>query len=162
MSKSLFEIEKNLSSIFQELEENGGELTPELKESLALSKEELKEKSINYVHYIQKLENDLVLASAYEIKVKEFKARKQKAIDRLKESLLDAVTAFGDIEADIFTIKTRKSESVEIIDEAALPMYCFESKVVRTVSKTKIKDLIKSEGSVPGAELKTNFNLSIK
>ena len=44
MGKSIFDIDRELLDIFEELEENGGELTPEIEEKLKLNEEE-REKS---------------------------------------------------------------------------------------------------------------------
>ena len=41
MGKSIFDIDKELLDIFEELEENGGELTPEIEEKLKLNEEEI-------------------------------------------------------------------------------------------------------------------------
>jgi hypothetical protein len=161
-NKSLFAIEQELVNLFAQLEESGGEASPEIQEQLAITREQLKHKSLNYVHYIKKLEQDLELAKVYEEQVAAFKKRKQKTIERLKESLLDAAKFFGDIETEIFTIKTRKSESVEITDESALPMFVYKTETVRKIDKAKIKEAIKAGQQISGAEIRTNLNLSIK
>lgn len=161
-NKSLFAIQSDLQLIFDELEEAGGEITPELTQQLAISREELKVKSVNYVHFIKKLENDLELAAVYEQQLSTFKKRKQRAIDNLKESLLNAVKNFGDIEAEVFTIKTRKSEQVQVFDIDKLPVEFMAKKVTFSPDKAKIKELIKAGQEVPGAEIVQNVNLAIK
>lgn len=45
---SIYNITTELEDIFLELEENGGELTPELEERLAITQDNLKEKLNNY------------------------------------------------------------------------------------------------------------------
>lgn len=45
---SIYNITAELEDIFLELEENGGELTPELEERLAITQDNLKEKLNNY------------------------------------------------------------------------------------------------------------------
>ena len=49
MGKSIFDIDRELLDIFEELEENGGELTPEIEEKLKLNEEEITSKVKNYV-----------------------------------------------------------------------------------------------------------------
>jgi esterase/lipase len=151
VNKSLFAISSELKEIFNQLEESGGELTPELEQALQITKQELADKTLNYVHYIKKLESDLELTKVYEEQIKAFKSRKEKTIERLKEALLNAVEQFGEIETDIFKITTRKSEAVEVLDEDRIPMHYFNPKVS-----------IKKGGEVPGALLKQKKNLSIK
>jgi septum formation topological specificity factor MinE len=160
-NKSLFKIREDLAEVVNQIVEAGGEASPELLEQLTITREELQTKGLNYVHFIKKLENDLELAKVYEEQIEDFKRRKQNAITRLKESLLDAVNQFGDIETEIFKISTRKSESVSV-NEDELPMFYFRTKTVREIDKVKIKEAIKKGEIVPGAFMKENKNLSIK
>lgn len=161
-NKSLFAISSELTEIFNQLEESGGELTPELEQALQISKAELKSKSLNYVHYIKKLENDLELVKVYEEQLEAFKKRKERILERLKDSLKTAVEQFGEIEADIFKITTRKSESVEVINENEIPPQFYISMIVKTLDKKRVKEAIKNGEEVPGAIIKENKNLSIK
>lgn len=161
-TKSLFVIQESLLGLVRDIEEAGGECSPEQEAQLAISREELQTKSLNYVHYIKKLESDIELAKVYEEQVAQFKKRKEKLIERLKESLLVAVENFGDIETEIFKVTTRKSESVEVVDNDQIPMHYYESKMVTTLSKTKVKEALKKGEEVPGAILKVNKNLAIK
>jgi hypothetical protein len=160
--KSLFQITEDLAVVIGHIEEAGGVATPEQEEQLTISREELQSKGLNYVHFIKKLENDLELAKVYEEQIKQFKKRKETLIQKLKDHLLNAVTEFGDIETEIFKITTRKSESVEIVSEDKIPMYCYRSKTIKEIDKVKIKEELKKGQEVPGAILKENKNLAIK
>lgn len=160
--KSLFIINSELSSLISTIEENGGEVSPDQELQLKISRDELQVKSLNYIHYIKSLENDLELAKVYEEQVKQFKNRKIKLIDRLKESLLVAVINFGDIETEIFKITTRKSETVDVVSAEEIPMHFYNSKMVRTLDKIKVKEALKNGDVVPGCLLKENKNLAIK
>ena len=51
MGKSIFDIDREFLDIFEELEENGGELTPEIEEKLKLNEEEVISKVKNYVEF---------------------------------------------------------------------------------------------------------------
>ncbi|MBX9851855.1 MAG: siphovirus Gp157 family protein [Cytophagaceae bacterium] len=162
LSKSLFKIREDLAQLVNDIEESGGVVDEDQIKALQIGRNELQAKGLNYVHIIKKLENDLELAKIYEENIKAFKKRKENAIQRLKDSLLDAVNQFGDIETDIFKITTRKSESVEIVSEEELPMFCFRTKTEKVIDKVKIKEALKAGENVPGAELRVNKNLSIK
>lgn len=163
MSKSLFHINQELLQIFEALEESGGEVTPELQEALTIGRHELAVKAENYIHFLKNLEADLAKAKAYKEQIAAYEKRKQNTIDRLKGLLLDAVKSHGEIEAGIFTIKTRKSESITITDANLVPME-FTTIVPEslTISKERIKKAIKEGKEVPGAELTENLNLAIK
>jgi hypothetical protein len=161
-NKSLFIIQEDLRTLIETIEEAGGEVTEEQTKLLAISRTELQTKSLNYVHYIKKLENDLQLAEVYEDQIEQFKKTKKKLIEKLKESLLVAVDQFGDIETEIFKVTTRKSESVEIVDIDKISSDYLNKKTTYTVNKDKIKSAVKAGLEVHGAIVKENKNLSIK
>jgi len=162
MEKSLFAISQDLIQIWSELEENGGELTPEIEERLQLTQIELSVKAGNYVSFIKKLENEAeFLKETYQAKIQSEIKKREALAERLRDALLQAVQRFGDIQTDrLFKVTTRKSEAVEIIDESLVPNEFKTFKPV--ISKTDIKKAIKSGIKVEGAELKENINLMIK
>lgn len=162
MNKSLFQITEEQSYLLQIIEENEGELTPELEEALTLNQMGLEVKAESYIHVIKRLQADVQLAKDYEATAKAFRAKKEKAIERLEQALLNAVLRFDKIETGIHTVSTRKSESVEITDEQKLSTEYTTVKLVVTPNKTLIKSAIKAGKEVPGAVLKVNDNLSIK
>ena len=57
---NIYQISQELLAIFDELEENGGELTPELEEQLNITREEFKDKIKSYSNVVKMLENDIV------------------------------------------------------------------------------------------------------
>ena len=162
MEKSLFAISQDLLNIWSELEENGGELTPEIEERLQLTQTELSVKAGNYVSFIKKLENEAeFLKETYQAKIQSEIKKREALAERLRDALLQAVQRFGDIQTDrLFKVTTRKSEAVEIIDESLVPNEFKTFKPV--ISKTDIKKAIKSGIKVEGAELRENINLMIR
>lgn len=55
---SIFNIQQDLYAIFNSIEENEGEITPELEEVLTIKREEFSTKIQGYVAYIKQLELD--------------------------------------------------------------------------------------------------------
>ena len=94
---NIFEIKQELQTIFDELEENGGELTPELAEQLLIKQEEFKDKVEAYTNAIKLLEGDVALIKNEQKRLKELVDRKQKTIDKLKDIILLAVDQFGEV-----------------------------------------------------------------
>lgn len=160
--KSLFQINHEYMLLASELEETGGELTPELEQALTIHEAELSQKSENYLHVIRRLKADCDMAKQYEEQAKAFRKSKEKVIERLENALLDAAKLYGKFEAGISTISTRKSESIQITDIEKIPNEYLTRKVIESPDKGRIKDAIKSGETVPGAELVQNINLSIK
>ncbi len=161
-NKSLFQINTEYLQLANELEEMGGELTPEMESALAIHEAELSIKAENYLHVIRRMKADCDMAKAYEEQAKEYRKRKEKVIERLEIALLDAAKLYGKFDAGIQTVSTRKSEQVIITDQNVIPAEFLNRKVVETPDKTKIKSFLKNGSEVPGAELVTNQNLQIR
>ena len=95
MGKSIFDIDRELLDIFEELEENGGELTPEIEEKLKLNEEEITSKVKNYVEYINKLKADKAAIKAEKDRLAALDKSKDNTIKSLTNLVLYAINAFG-------------------------------------------------------------------
>lgn len=93
---NIYQIKQELLAIFDELEENGGELTPELEEQLNISQEEFKSKIKDYSNVVKMLENDIIDIKAEKARLNDLQKSKEKTIERLKKIMIDAVELFGD------------------------------------------------------------------
>jgi hypothetical protein len=141
-----------------------GEFTPELEQELAITQEQLQEKSLQYTYVIKNFESD---SQAIDNEIKRLKAMKEakdKAIDRMKEAVRNAMLASGidKIESSLFKLSLRRSEAVEVVNIEQLPDYCKEVKTTVTPNKLNIKAAIKAGQAVQGAVIIENYNLQIK
>lgn len=93
---NIFNIKQELLAIFDELEENGGELTPELEEQLNITQEEFRDKIKSYSNVVKMLENDIIDIKAEKARLNDLQKSKEKTIERLKKIIIDAVELFGD------------------------------------------------------------------
>ena len=93
---NIYQIKQELLSIFDELEENGGELTPELEEQLNITQEEFRDKIKSYSNAVKMLENDIIGIKAEKARLNDLQKSKEKTIERLKKIMIDAVELFGD------------------------------------------------------------------
>ena len=80
---NIFEISKELESVFDELEENGGELTDELEEKLSISQDEFRSKVDAYLSVIRHTESDVDCCDKEIKRLQAVKKSKQNAIERL-------------------------------------------------------------------------------
>ena len=161
---SLFRIKEEYLLILEELNETDGEITSEISDKLKINESDLKDKAINYAFYIKKLESDNKIVSDEISRLQEIKARNIKKIDSLESSITAAMIMFGidKVESPTLKLSLRKSEQVNISDESKLSDNFFTTKTTRAVSKSAIKDAIKSGADIVGAELVINQNLQIK
>lgn len=93
---NLYFIEQELLDIFDTLEDNGGELTPELEERLSIAQEDFKDKIENYTHVISKYNADINFIKSEQKRLKELADAKAKVVDRLSKIMIDAIDKFGD------------------------------------------------------------------
>lgn len=85
----------------------------------------------------------------------------QKKADALKQYLANALGG-EKFTADECVVSFRRSASVCVFDEQALPAAYITEKITRSPDKAAIKAAIKSGAEVPGAALVDNLNVQIK
>ena len=122
---SIFNIQQDLYSIFDSIEENEGEITPELEEALTIKREEFSTKIQGYVAYIKQLELDNKGIKEEIARLKDLQKSKEKTIDNLKKIMAIAIDAFGDtnksgtkfLDYGTGKVSIRKSDSIEVDEE---------------------------------------------
>lgn len=124
---SLFQISSELDSIFYEIEENGGEITPEIEEKLALTQDNFREKVGRYVEAIKSLDSDIDSCKKEKDRVMSYSKSKTLAKERLSKALITAIMNYGDTNAkgnkfvDLTTGKAQVRESKTIeLDEVLI------------------------------------------
>ena len=122
---SIFNIQQDLYAIFDSIEENEGEITPELEEVLTIKREEFSTKIQGYVAYIKQLELDNKGIKEEIARLKDLQKSKEKTIDNLKKIMAMAIDAFGDtnksgtkfLDYGTGKVSIRKSDSIEVDEE---------------------------------------------
>lgn len=122
---SIYNIQQDLLEIFDQIESNDGEITPELEEQLRISQDEFEDKIRSYTGIIHQLECDLGAIKDEKARLDAIKKSKEKTIERLKQIMLEAIQMFGDtsksgtkfIDYGTGKVSLRKSESVELDDD---------------------------------------------
>jgi predicted phage tail protein len=159
---NLFNIKQEYINLVNSIIDNNGELSPELSQALAINETELKEKAINYAYVIRSFEYENDIIDAEIKRLKALKEQKEKAIQKLKDTVLDAMNLYGIEKVDSPSLKLsfRKSESVEISEN--LDKRFMIEKITMQPDKLAIKEAIKKGEQVEGAVLVINQNLQIK
>lgn len=93
---NIFQISQDLLDVFNELEENGGELTDELEAKLTVSQADFKTKVEGYTKVIKQAESDIELVDKEIKRLQELKKSKNNSIDRLKKVIAWAIEMFGE------------------------------------------------------------------
>lgn len=159
---NLFNIKQEYINLVNSIIDNNGELSPELSQALAINETELKEKAINYGYVIRSFEYENDIIDAEIKRLKALKEQKEKAIQKLKDAVSDAMNLYGieKVESPALKLSFRKSESVEISEN--LDKRFMIEKVTLQPDKVAIKEAIKKGEQVDGAVLVINQNLQIK
>lgn len=122
---NLYFIEQELLDIFDTLEENGGELTPELEERLSIAQEDFKDKIENYTHVISKYNADINFIKSEQKRLKELADAKAKVVERLSKIMIEAIEKFGDekpkskakfVDFGTGVVSVRNSKAVQLND----------------------------------------------
>lgn len=163
MNKSLFQITTEARELASALIE--GELSEELESALVINQNQLQEKAINYCYAIKSIEYDIDIIDAEIKRLQGLKTSRSNAIDRMKSSVLEAMTIYGieKIESPTLKLSVRLNpESVEIINEYQIPECYRKEKVTVSIDKMLIKEDLKSGLEVSGTVLVRNRSLQIK
>lgn len=108
---NIFEIGEHLKAIFDELEENGGELTEELAADLEITENNFRDKIESYCQVITMYKSDIDCCKEEKDRVNSIQKVKKNIVDRIVSKLLDAVKMYGETGKSgnkIITLPTRK------------------------------------------------------
>lgn len=125
MAKSIFDIDRELYALYDEIEEAGGEITPEIEEKLELNGQEMTNKVRSITNYINKLKADLLAIKSETDRLVKLKKSKENTITGLTNLILFAIKNYGTedkkgkkwIDWGTGRVGVRKSVSVELDDK---------------------------------------------
>ena len=162
---NIYEISRNYLQLIDELQEQGGELTPELENALKINKQDFENKAEAYCQVIINLNAEIDGLNNECVRLAEKRDRAKKAVERLKDKLTNAMLLFDYEKKSVgtFSLSFRKSEQVIIDDAEVILMGNPEFiRIKKEVDKTEIKKALKSGSEINGARLIINKNLQIK
>jgi hypothetical protein len=164
MRISIYQIEQSYNQLAEQLIDNDGELTTELSEQLAITEEQLQNKSVAYSFVIKEMDADVDIIDAEIKRLQAAKKQREKASEYLKDRIKHAMDLFSidEIKTPLVKINFRKSETVEVNDVNALPAAFKVVKVTEQADKAAIKAALRDGVEVIGCRIETHRNLQIK
>ena len=164
MKQSIYLIQNEYQLLINQVIEAEGEITSDLETALAINKEQLEQKGINYAFIIKEIRDRKLARKNYLDKLKKDNDIDDKIENELINRLSLAMQLFEveKIETPLIKLSFRNSESVEITNESQLDACFIVTKTVSSPDKKAIKDAIKSGVFVEGATISYNKNLQIK
>ena len=149
---SIFDINEEYLKIIQELEESGGEITPELEERLNITREQLESKLKAYYAIIKQNEALIDLSKDEKNRLNDRQKAKENLIDRLKKIVAYTVEQFGEVKPkaknkslsfDTLSVSLKETDALEIEDINKIPtMYLKVSYVIKYDDADKLENLM--------------------
>lgn len=168
INQSLYSIDMKLSSIIDEIIDNGGEITEEQLKELEITQDNLKEKLDNYRKVIAEISSRIDYCKNEKTRIEALSKTRQRIIDRLKANMLDAVLKYGDknksgnkvIELADSKLMTRASKVCEVNTPLLLE---FKDAVIDRLRELWDNDMLLEDSQDIDAEsfieiLNANFN----
>lgn len=110
---TLYQISNDLVGLFELIEENEGEITPEIQELLEIREEGLNDKAVKYERAICYLESQEKLLDDRIKRLSKLKKQSKNGVDRLKGALLQSVLLFGEQDKPTKSQKANEKFGVE-------------------------------------------------
>ena len=149
---NIFDINEEYLKIIQELEESGGEITPELEERLNITREQLESKLKAYYAIIKQNEALIDLSKDEKNRLNDRQKTKENLIDRLKKIVAYTVEQFGEVKPkaknkslsfDTLSVSLKETDVLEIEDVNKIPtMYLKVSYVIKYDDVDKLENLM--------------------
>jgi hypothetical protein len=158
---TLYEITIEQKNLINEIEQMGGELTPETEQRLIINESQLQQKSIAYLEVIRAKESFNYLIDGEIKRLQQLKKINNNVIERLNDNLLLAVKTFGDFTVGTQKFGTRKSSQVIVEDVNDLPKEYKTIKVTEAADKVALKKAIQAGEEIKGVHIQENINLKI-
>jgi hypothetical protein len=157
----MYAIQEKYFDIIRDVENNEGELTPDMEKALEINEDEKEAKALAYIQRIDEANGYVDRLTKEIARLTKKKKSQQALVERLKGTLVDSVTLMGEYSTGFYSVGVRTSQAVNILDESKLPAEYVTTEEKTKVDKTAIKRDIKAGTVIDGAEILENKSLSL-
>ena len=161
-NRPFWSIQSDYEELTSHIINNGGEVTDEEINQLAINEAERNIKSVAYYRIINNIESENIIIKKEIDRLYDRLKSNQKTIDRLKKCLVDAILMYGEYEHELVKFKLRKSTVVEVTPDAVLDAKYTITKTTISPDKALIKTDLKNGVVIDGCQLVENHHLNIK
>jgi hypothetical protein len=151
-----------MQEILWAIEENDGELSPELESLLEQTEQSRAERFEACLAALQNLEGEALMFKQEADRLKEIAVKRAKAAESLENYIAHNLEEKEKIATRYGTCSIRFSESVETIPGEEIPEQYLNIKTVAKPDLRLIKESIKEGAELPFARIVKNRNLAIK
>lgn len=159
---TLYTITEDQRIINAMLEENGGELTPEIEEALRITEENFIAKAEAYGASISQFDAQAEACAAEIKRLQAYKKTCENSSRRMKERISEAMQMFNapKVTAGTFRFSFRNSTAVVVENEAIIPDEYFKTE--RTLCKKELMDALKAGEHIAGATLEQRQTIQMR
>ena len=152
---TLYQLSAEMAEIEGILQDNGGELTPELEKALAMNATAMQKKVDGYGALIRKFAATSEICKAEIARVQGIKATCDKSVKRLKDHIAETMDAFGvkALEGDLTKVTLVTSQATVVDDAQVLAPYAASIEALQQ----RLPDYIKIDVKVSKTALKERF-----
>jgi len=162
MNMSLYKLTQEMLEVLWAIEENEGELSPELEAILDEVESGRAERFEACLAALQNLEGEALMFKQEADRLKEIAEKRAKAAKNLSKYIASNLDEKEKIATKYGTISIRFSEATETIPGMEVPEQYLNTKIVQKPDLTLIKKSLKEGAELPFARIITNRNLAIK
>ena len=138
-----------------------GEVTEEQLEQIVLRHTETMDKLKSLCGFIRYLEHGIDACKQERNRIAQMQKTAENRLERIKTFLTPFIQDKGRVELGTVTLSVRKSVAVELKDGFNDPYFC-KMVTERVPDKRAIKEALKNNEPIDGAQLVTRFNLQVK
>ena len=158
--KNLFNIDAEMFQLHQLIDENDGELTPELEAQLEITTIGRQEKVTGCLYIAREFRNKALFVKNEAKRLLEIAKQYDNTADKLEQNVLNSIINIGPVKTDFMSVTVRRTKAVNIVDDKEVPEeFC---RVKYEPNKTAIKEALDNGMEVPGAEIVENFSLYVR
>jgi len=162
--KSIYSISYDHQLLMQEIEDNEGEITPEIGDKLAINEKELQEKAVSYGYVMKQYDFEVAQIKSEIERLTALSKSKEAIKEQLKTRISDAMQKYNIQKIDHANLKLSflKSDQIIIDEGAKIPKQFIKVKIVTTTDQAGLKKAIKEGEKFEGVRVMDKFNLQIK
>lgn len=159
----LYEICNELNAVIEHGDlfvsvESGEVFTPDALDALKLAKDE---KVDNCLMVMRQYEADSVAIDTEIKRLTALKKTYQSRAEWLKGYVQDCLKG-EKFKSDKFNVSYRNTKAANIVDWTLIPAEYYKDRTDKDISKSKIMEVLKAGGSVPGAEIEERVSMVVK
>ena len=150
MSLTLFELDQRFIDIIKQIEETGGEITPDLEKAYDNICFDLLQKEENYIkiveHFDSQIELGKKIVERINARIKMFKGRQE----RLKQNLIISMQSrqIETIGTDLGKIRLQQSEAIKDLPISEYPSDFVKTKIIEEIDKVSLKKACKENSDL--------------